>query len=52
MGAFDIAAVARMPIYLVIEDQCDLKKWLGGGGDGASAVVHDVYKGPCGGKKV
>ena len=32
--------------------ECDLKKWLGGGGDGASAVVHDVYKGPCGAKKV
>ena len=32
--------------------ECDLKKWLGGGGDGASAVVHDVYKGPSGAKKV
>ena len=37
VGAFDIAAVARMPSRLhmyniVIEDRCDLKKWLGGGG--------------------
>ena len=24
----------------------------GGGGDGASAVGHDFYKGPCGAKKV
>ena len=36
MGAFDIAAVARIPTLdmynIVIEDRCDLKKWLGGGG--------------------
>ena len=37
---------------MLLLGQCDLKKWLSGGSDGALAVVHGVYRGLCGGKKV
>ena len=44
MSAFDLAAVASMPLYInvVIEDRRDLRKWMGAAG--GSLIGWDGYK--------